>query len=74
MGRLLNSLLKASSAYAVRRDEAGFTLTRRPDQAAEFNSLVRSAIEHSGEDCIVFPTSDGEHGYSQMFVLPLDQS
>ena len=73
MGRLLDNLLKASSAYEVRRDEAGFTLIRRQDHAAEFDALVRDAVEHSGEDCIVFPTRDGEDGYSQMFVLLLDE-
>ena len=34
--------------------------------------LVREAADHAGEDFVVFTTSDGGQGYSQMFVMPLD--
>jgi hypothetical protein len=33
---------------------------------------VREAAEQAGEEFVVFTTSDGHQGYSQMFVMPLD--
>lgn len=73
MGRLLDKLLNAHPAYDVERDKDGFVLIAKPDRIEEFSDLVRKAAEHAGEDFVVFPTSDGHRGYSQMFVMPLNK-
>lgn len=72
MGRLLDKLLKTSPAYDIRQDKDGFVLIGKPGYIDEFSDLVREAAERAGEDFVVFTTSDGRHGYSQMFVMPLD--
>ncbi len=71
MGTLLNRLLKVSSDYDIRRDEGGFVLTRAPGHDEAFSALVREAADQAGDDCLIFSTRDGA-GYSQMFVVPLD--
>ena len=73
MGRLLDKLLKASPAYDIRQDEDGFILIGKPGHIDEFNDLVREAANRAGEEFVVFTTSDGHKGYSQMFVMPLDE-
>lgn len=73
MGRLLDRLLEGSSAYSVKRETGGFMLVGDPDHLDEFSDVVREASDHAGEDFIVFTTSDGHHGYSQMFVMPMDE-
>ena len=73
MGRLLDKLLKTSPAYDIRRDKDGFVLIGKPGHIDEFSDLVREAAERAGEEFVVFTTSDGHHGYSQMFVMPLDE-
>lgn len=72
MGRFLDRLLEASTAYDVRRDKDGYFLIANPAQPDAFNDVVRDAVEKAGDDFVVFPTSDGHHGYSQMFIIPLD--
>lgn len=72
MGRLLDKLLETSPAYDIRQDKDGFTLIARPDYIDEFSDIVREAAEQAGEEFVVFTTSDGHQGYSQMFVMPLD--
>lgn len=74
MGRLLTKLLEDSPAYDLRRDKDGFVLIAKPGHREEFSDLVREAAEHAGDDFIVFTTSDGRQGYSQMFVMPLDEA
>jgi len=74
MGRLLKKLLMDNPAYDIRRDKGGFILVGRPGYTDEFSDLVREAADHAGEDFVVFTTSDGDHGYSQMFVMPLDDN
>lgn len=74
MGRLLDRLLSMSPAYEVRREADGFVLIGKPEYAEEFSDLVRQAADQAGEDYIVFPTSDGRRGYSQMFILPTDRA
>ena len=73
MGQLLTKLLDTSSCL---RHQAGRWRLRPNRQAQtlidEFNKLVRKAANHAGDDFVVFPMSDGLHGYSQMFVMPLD--
>jgi hypothetical protein len=49
-------------------------LIAKPGHREEFSDLVREAAEHAGDDFIVFTTSDGRQGYSQMFVMPLDEA
>lgn len=73
MGRLLDKLLKTSPAYDIRQDKDGFVLIGNPGYIDEFSDLVREAVDHAGEDFVVFPTSDGSHRYRQMFVMPLDE-
>nr|WP_313522268.1 hypothetical protein [Brevundimonas diminuta] len=73
MGRFLDSLLEASAAYQIRQDDDGFLLIGNPKRAAEFNDIVRHATDDAGEDYVAFPISDGDHGYSQMFIIPLDE-
>jgi len=72
MGRLLDKLLNDHPAYDIRRDEDGFVLTGRLGHIDEFSDIVREAADHAGEEFVVFTTSDGHKGYSQMFVMPLD--
>lgn len=73
MGRFLDSLLEASAAYQVRQDDDGFLLVGNPKRADEFNDVVRQAADDAGEDFVAFPIGDGDHGYSQMFILPLEE-
>lgn len=72
MGRLLDRLLQGSHAYSIKRDADGFVLIGQPEWAEEFNDLVRDVSQKAGDDLIVFTTSDGRHGYSQMYILPMD--
>lgn len=72
MGRLLDKLIRGSTAYDVEAENDGFSLVGKPGRLNEFSDLVREAVDHSGEDFVVFPTSDGHQGYSRMFVVPLD--
>lgn len=72
MGQMLTKLLDTSPAYDIRRDKDGFVLTPNPGHTDEFSDLVREASRKAGDDFVVFTTSDGHHGYSQMFVMPLD--
>ena len=72
MGRLLDKLIRGSPAYEVKAENDGFSLVGKPDRLDEFNDLVREAVDHAGEEFVVFPTSDGRHGYSRMFIVPLD--
>lgn len=74
MGKLLDRLLEGSHAYRIEREADGYTLVAETDCVEEFNNLVREATDHAGEDFIVFTTSDGHHGYSQMFVMPMDEA
>ncbi|WP_425992039.1 hypothetical protein [Brevundimonas sp. TWP2-3-2] len=73
MGKLLDRLLKGSHAYSVKREAGGYMLVGELDCVEEFSNLVREAAERAGEDFIVFTTSDGHLGYSQMFVMPMDE-
>ena len=72
MGRLLDKLKRGSPAYDVKVERDGFTLIGKPDHIDEFSDIVREASEQAGEEFVVFTTSDGHQGYSQMFVMPLD--
>lgn len=72
MGRLLDKLIQGSPAYEVKAENDGFSLVGKPDCLDEFSNLVREAVDHAGEEFVVFPTSDGRHGYSRMFIVPLD--
>lgn len=74
MGKLLDRLLEGSHAYSVKREADGYTLIGQQDCLDEFSDLVREAADHAGNDFIVFTTSDGGHGYSQMFVMPMDDA
>ena len=74
MGRFLDSLLADSPVYRVEREGDGFVLVGSEERLAEFSELVREAADHAGDDYIVFPLTDGHQGYSQMFVLPLDET
>lgn len=74
MGRLLDTLIRGNPACEVRSEKDGFTLVGKADRLDEFSDLVREAVNRAGEDFVVFPTSDGGCGYSQMFVVPLDDN
>lgn len=74
MGRLLDKLIQGTPACVVKPESDGFTLVGRPERLDEFSELVRQAADHAGDDFIVFTTSDGHKGYSQMFVMPLDEN
>lgn len=74
MGRLLERLLEGSPTYRVKREADGFMLIGDPEHLDEFSDLVREAADHSGEEFVVFTTTDGRHRYSQMFVMPLDEA
>jgi len=72
MRRLLDKLIQGAPAYDVKVERDGFTLIGKPDHIDEFSDIVREAAEQAGEEFVVFTTSDGHQGYSQMFVMPLD--
>ncbi|RYG57935.1 MAG: hypothetical protein EON56_01215 [Alphaproteobacteria bacterium] len=72
MGRLLDKLKRGAPAYDVKVERDGFTLIGKPDHIDEFSDIVREAADQAGEEFVVFTTSDGHKGYSQMFVMPLD--
>lgn len=74
MGKLLDRLLEGSHAYRVIREADGYTLVSQQDCLDEFSELVREAVDHAGEDFVVFPVCDGSHRYSEMFVMPLDDA
>ena len=74
MGRLLEKLIHGTPACDVKPEKDGFTLVGKPEHLDEFSDLVREAADHAGDDFIVFTTSDGHHGYSQMFVMPMDDA
>ncbi|WP_312185789.1 hypothetical protein [Brevundimonas vesicularis] len=74
MGRLLEKLIQGTPACDVKPEKDGFTLVGKPEHLDEFSDLVREAADHAGDDFIVFTTSDGHHGYSQMFVMPMDDA
>lgn len=71
MGKLLDRLLAGSPVYRVQREDNGFLLIGSQDRLAEFSDLVRQAVNHNGDDFVVFPVTDGAQGYSRMFVMPL---
>lgn len=71
MGRLLDKLIQGTPVCEVKSEADGFALVGKPDRLDEFSDLVREAVDHAGNDFVVFPMSDGHHGYSQMFVMPL---
>lgn len=73
MGRLLDKLIRGSSAYDVKRDADGFILVGKPGRLDEFSQVVREAAAQSGDEFVVFTTTDGSHRYSQMFVVPFDE-
>lgn len=58
MGRFLKRLLEGPGVYRVERKTDGFALTGEPDHLDEFSDLVREANNHSGQDLIVFTTSN----------------
>ena len=72
MGRLLDKLRETSPVYDLKVDRDGFILVGRPEHREAFNDLVREAAGQSGGDFVIFATSDGQAGYSQMFVMPLE--
>ena len=74
MGKLLDNLLATHPAYDITREKDGFVLIGKPDHLDEFNDVVRKAAEQAGDEFIIFPVSDGGVGYSQMFVVPLDEA
>jgi len=74
MGKLLDKLIQGTPVWDVKPETGGFTLVGKPDRLAEFSDLVREAVDRAGDDFVVFPVSDGHHGYSQMFVVPLDEA
>ena len=74
MGRLLEKLVHGTTAWDVKPEEVGFTLVGKPDFLDEFSDLVREAVNHAGDDFVVFPTKDSGGGYSQMLVVPFDDA
>lgn len=72
MGRLLERLLEGSHAYRIERGTEGYTLVADANCLDEFSDLVREAAAAAGEDCLVFPVSQGGHIYNEMLILPLD--
>ena len=74
MGRLLEKLIEGTRACEVKPENDGFILVGKAGRLDEFSDLVREATNHAGDDFIVFTTSDGHSGYSQMFIIPLDDA
>lgn len=72
MVRLLDKLAQGTPSCTVKQEDNGFTLIGKADRLDEFSELVREASAHSGDDFVVFTTSDGHAGYSRMFVMPLN--
>lgn len=74
MGRFLDSLLADSPVYRVEREGDGFLLVGSEERLAEFSGLVREAADNAGDDFVIFPVTDGQQGYRQMFIMPLDRT
>ena len=54
------------------RDQ-GFAIRRRPDaDRSEFNAVVASIVNGSGDHFVALPQPDGRRGYDGVFILPLD--
>lgn len=70
-GTAARTVAGGSHAYRIRHDAEGYTLVAEPDCLDEFSDLVREAAATAGEDCVVFPVSEGGHHYSEMLVVPL---
>ncbi|RYE64454.1 MAG: hypothetical protein EOO83_01320 [Oxalobacteraceae bacterium] len=68
----MDRLIRGSSVYDVKRAVDGFILVGRRDRLDEFSHVVREAAAQSGNDFVVFATTDGSYRYSQMFVMPFD--
>lgn len=66
-------MLRDSPAYDIRREKDGFVLIGKAGHTPEFSDVVREASNHAGDEFIVFTTADGDHGYSQMFIVPLGE-
>lgn len=68
MGRFLETLSKPSPFHDVEKTESGLLLSGRGD---EFNDIVRSAIEKSGDDYVALPITDGHTGYERCLIIPI---
>jgi len=71
MGRLLDSLTDHHPAFSKVDRADGIYLVRRDGQSDTFNAIARDLQDHSGDDYVVFLTSDGTGGYEQALVVPL---
>lgn len=72
MGAFLQSLRAESPAHTVEEAEQGFAIVRRADAATTaFNSLARNAIDHSGDDYVALPRTDGPASYDRVFIIPI---
>lgn len=68
MGRFLDTLKKPSPFFEVEKTDAGLLLRGTGE---EFNALVRTAIEKSGDDYVALPTTDGRTGYDRCLIIPI---
>lgn len=72
MRKLLDRLIAGSPAYRVVCENEGFLLIGSDERLSEFSDIVRQAVNHNGDDFVVFPVTNGLDGYSRMFIMPLD--
>jgi len=69
----LNDLRHAGRTHRVWQEDKGFMIEREADaDVAAFNCMVREALDSAGNDFAAFPQPDGHHGYSAIYVVPLD--
>lgn len=74
MGPFLKTLRRGGADFAVEPTEAGFAIVRRSSGDPEaFNALAREAVNRSGVDFVALPRSDGQAGYDQVIILPIDE-
>ena len=71
MGRVLDRLKAGSSSFAVEIAGDGYVLVADPRHAAEFSQLVRDLMDHSTDEFVILPVSDGGSGYDRAIILPI---
>lgn len=70
VGRFLESLGENHPAFSMTEGHDGLTLVRRDGQTAEFDEIARDLLTRSGDDYMVFLSSDGLGGYERALVVP----
>jgi len=72
MDSYLQSLRQGGPLHLVENGEEGFAIVRRSDaDRTAFNDVARYAVDHSGDEYVALPRSDGPAGYDRVFIIPI---